>query len=357
MFMLKPDSGGKDSKTGKILLTVQPGQNLSLFSVIVELSPLPLLKFAILLSMISKLMITCLDDIMMNTRNGQAGAENAQGNGNPPPPSSLAQAIASILESQDEQTELLRQLMAKFACGGNGGRNAPTPAPTTYSDFAATHPPLFTEAGEPLEAHHWLRVMESKFGLLHCTKVQKTLFAAQQLLGETSAWWVNYTVTRPTDYQVTWAEFRDAFRAQDIPTGMMRKKHQEFLNLKQGGRSVHDYSKQFKQLAQYAPDQVDTDEKKKNRFMIGLSTKLQERMVLNTGGTFPEFVSNVMIADDAICAHKETKKRKAVAAPSDSAPLKYLMVYYHSSTYQPCQPQQHQHQHQQQQWAPRPPQH
>jgi hypothetical protein len=42
----------------------------------------------------------------------------------------------------------------------------------------ATHPPFFTEAGEPLEADHWLRVIESKFGLLHCTKVQKTLFAA-----------------------------------------------------------------------------------------------------------------------------------------------------------------------------------
>jgi hypothetical protein len=51
---------------------------------------------------------------------------------------------------------------------------------------------------------------------------------------------------------------------------------------------------------------VDTDEKKKDRFMIGLSTKLQERMALNTGGTFPEFISNVMIVDDAIRAHKET---------------------------------------------------
>jgi hypothetical protein len=38
---------------------------------------------------------------------------------------------------------------------------------------------------------------------------------------------------------------------------------------------VHDYSKQFNHLAQYALDQVDTDEKKKkDRFMIGLSTKL-----------------------------------------------------------------------------------
>jgi hypothetical protein len=66
------------------------------------------------------------------------------------------------------------------------------------------------------------------------------------------------------------------------------------MDLKQGGRSVHDYSKQFNHLAQYAPDQVDTDEKKKDRFMIGLSTKLQECMGLNTGGTFPEFISNVM---------------------------------------------------------------
>jgi hypothetical protein len=67
---------------------------------------------------------------------------------------------------------------------------------------------------------------------------------------------------------------------------------------------------------------VDTDEKKKDCFMIGLSTKLQERMAFNTGGTFPEFVSNVMIADDAIRAHKETKKRKVVTAPSSCAPLK-----------------------------------
>jgi hypothetical protein len=78
------------------------------FSVIIELSPLPLLKFALVWSLISKLMVTCLDGRMMNTRNVQNRAENSQGNGNPPPPPSLAQAIASILESRDEQNELLR---------------------------------------------------------------------------------------------------------------------------------------------------------------------------------------------------------------------------------------------------------
>jgi hypothetical protein len=54
----------------------------------------------------------------------------------------------------------------------------------------------------------------------------------------------------------------------------MWKKRQEFMDLKQGKRSMHDYSKQFNHLAQYAPDQVNTDDKKKDCFMIGLSTKL-----------------------------------------------------------------------------------
>jgi hypothetical protein len=37
---------------------------------------------------------------------------------------------------------------------------------------------------------------------------------------------------------------------------------------------MYDYSKLFNHLAQYAPVEVDTDDKKKDRFMIGLSMKL-----------------------------------------------------------------------------------
>jgi hypothetical protein len=72
-----------------------------LFPVIDE-SPLPLIKFAILLSLISQLMVPYLDDRMVNTYKGRVGAKNAQGNGNPPPPPTLAQGITSILECRDE---------------------------------------------------------------------------------------------------------------------------------------------------------------------------------------------------------------------------------------------------------------
>jgi hypothetical protein len=232
---------------------------------------------------------------------------------------------------------LLRQLEANSARGGHRVRNAPAPALTTYNDFGATNPPLFNKAGEPLEADHWLRVIESKFELLHCTEVQKTLFTTQQVHGDANAWWANYITTHPVDYQVSWTEFRSAFRAHHIPAGMTREKRQKFMNLKQGGRSMHNYFKLFNHMSQYTLDQVDTNDKKKDRFMIGLSTKLQERMALNTGGSFPEFVSNVIITDDAIGAHKDAKKRKVIAAPFCSAPPMYRTVYHHGPTYPPRQ--------------------
>jgi hypothetical protein len=139
---------------------------------------------------------------------------------------------------------------------------------------------------------------------------------------------------------VQWAEFHEAFRAQHIPVGIMKSKHGEFLDLQQGNKSVYAYSKMFNHLAQYASEQVDTDEKKTYQFMNGLSTKLQKRLALHADWTFLELVSNVIIADDANRAHQGSKKKKALAAPAGSAPHKYRMVcapHHHP-------PQQHHHQ-------------
>jgi hypothetical protein len=49
---------------------------------------------------------------------------------------------------------------------------------------------------------------------------------------------------------------------------------------------VYAYSKLFNHLAQYALEQVNTDEKKYH-FMNGLSTKLQEHLALNAAATHP----------------------------------------------------------------------
>jgi hypothetical protein len=120
---------------------------------------------------------------------------------------------------------------------------------TSYTDFLATHPLTFAEATDPLEAENWLRIIESKFGLLHCTKIQKTLFAAQQLHGPMIAWWTNFTATIQDGHQVPWAEFRTTFHGHHIPAGLMAHKLYEFLHLQQGSSSVYNYSKKFNHLS------------------------------------------------------------------------------------------------------------
>ena len=66
------------------------------------------------------------------------------------------------------------------------------------------HPPTFTLMTEPLDAEHWLRILEQKFLLLVVTEEQKVRFAAQQLLGSTSAWWDTFNAMQPVDQCVTW---------------------------------------------------------------------------------------------------------------------------------------------------------
>jgi hypothetical protein len=103
---------------------------------------------------------------------------------------------------------------------------------TSYSEFLATHPPLFSGGRDPLEVDDWLRTIESKFSLLNCTEYKKTLYAAQQLRGLAGAWWASYTATLPADHHVPWGEFRTTFRGHHLSAGTMRHKLAELLDLR-----------------------------------------------------------------------------------------------------------------------------
>jgi hypothetical protein len=124
--------------------------------------------------------------------NGRAGATTNElrnaAHGTPPPPVSLEQLLAT-------QNELMRVLTGNLVQHEACPPHRQPGVETSYTDFLATHPLMFAEAIDPLEADNWLRIIESKFRLLHYTEIQKTLFVAQQLHGPVSAWWANFTAT------------------------------------------------------------------------------------------------------------------------------------------------------------------
>ncbi|GJN40075.1 hypothetical protein PR202_gb29243 [Eleusine coracana subsp. coracana] len=114
----------------------------------------------------------------------------------------------------------------------------------------------------------------------------------------------------PPYHQFTWAEFTKAFREHHIREGLISQKLKQFLALKQGNMKVHAYSKIFNCLAQYAPEHVDTNAKKKVLFKEGLTTKLQSHIVLNPTASFNEFVNDAIILEDSLHIHKAAKDKK-----------------------------------------------
>jgi hypothetical protein len=186
-----------------------------------------------------------------------------RGGASPRPPNSLEQLLAT-------QNDLMRGLVENDErCGAKHQQPQHQEKDSSYSDFLATHPPVFVNAIDPLEVESWLCTMESKFGLLHCTEYQKTLYTVQQLRGVAGAWWASYIATLPDDHHVPWGEFYTAFRAHHLSVGLLHSKLKGFLDLEEGNHSVFDYMRQFNTLAQYRSYHVDTDERRPTCTMWG----------------------------------------------------------------------------------------
>ena len=62
-----------------------------------------------------------------------------------------------------------------------------------------------------------------------------------------------------------------AFLAKFFPLEVRERKIQEFINLRQGGMNVKEYSLKFTQLSTYAPTMVADSRAKMNKFVLGIS--------------------------------------------------------------------------------------
>jgi hypothetical protein len=205
----------------------------------------------------------------------------------------------------------------------------------SYSYFLTTHPQVFADATDPLEADSWLRTTESKFGLLYCTEYQKTLYVVQQLRGAAGAWWASYIATLPDDHHVPWGEFHTAFCAHHLSAGLLRSKLKEFLDLEQGNHSVFHYRRQFNTLVQYRTYHIDTDEKKANLYRARLTIHLQEHLVHLSSLSYNELASAAIDQERRmkVVAEADEKKRKRMmpgstgSGSSSGAPPKHRMLY------------------------------
>ena len=161
--------------------------------------------------------------------------------------------------------------------------NMPPPPPPggprdKYRDFMSLHPLAFSQSAEPLDVDDWLMTVDKKLDLVHCGDHERVLYTSSKLEGTAADWWDAYLTAHANPDAITWVEFRNSFRTRFIPSGIMKQKLKEFLELKQGSLSVAEYRDRFTQLSRYAPNEVDTDEKQQERFLGGLIGPLKYQL-------------------------------------------------------------------------------
>jgi hypothetical protein len=136
---------------------------------------------------------------------------------------------------------------------------------------------------------------------------EKVLYATHFLAG---AWWENVHAMQPEGQVMTWDAFKTKFRKAHVPSGLIKIMRDKFLNLKQGGMSVTEYLDKFTTWGRYAPNDIDTDEKKRERFLNGLQEELQTYLVAVHYPDLEAMVDAAIMVEDKNKAACESRKRR-----------------------------------------------
>jgi hypothetical protein len=127
---------------------------------------------------------------------------------------------------------------------------------------------------------------------------------------------------QPEGQVMTWEAFKTKFRKAHIPSRLLKIMRDKFLNLKQGGMSVTEYLNKFTTWGRYAPNDIDTNEKKRECFMNGLQEDLQPYLVTVPYNDLEALVDAVVMVEDKNKGGRESQKRRMMSqgGPSSQRP-------------------------------------
>jgi hypothetical protein len=118
------------------------------------------------------------------------------------------------------------------------------------------------------------------------------------LEGPAADWWDAYVEAHKEPESINWQEFKNNFRSHHVPLGVMILKKKEFEDLKQDSMIVSEYVTRFTQLSRYAPDNVDTNEKKKDWFLNGLNDGLAYAFEARDFVNFQDMVNKAIFLEN-----------------------------------------------------------
>ena len=169
---------------------------------------------------------------------------------------------------------------------------------------------MFSQTKEPLDVEDWLRTIENNLTVAAVGNNEKVLYASHYLAGTARNWWEGVRARLPVGQVLTWAEFAEAFKKAHIPSALIKRMKDEFCHLRQGGQTVVGYLDRFTQLSRYAPEDVDTEPKRKDRFLDGLHDELQVILVAMQFTDLESLADAAILMEGKMKSVAENRKRR-----------------------------------------------
>ncbi|KAK1680424.1 hypothetical protein QYE76_041272 [Lolium multiflorum] len=223
----------------------------------------------------------------------------------------MMQMLQMMMEDR-EATRAERQAnlaaLQQIAQNNQGHGNHDHPG-SKLKNFQNTNPPMFSKTEEPLDADDWLQTMENNLEVAGVEAAEKVLFATHYLSGPARAWWTSARAMN-AGQMMNWEDFKLKFSKYHVPQGLIKKMRDEFRELKQGRMSVVEYRDKFLTLSRYAPDETDTNEKRKERFLNGLHDEMQTVLVNIPFADLEALVDSAIQMEGKLHPANENRKRR-----------------------------------------------
>ncbi|KAK1561306.1 hypothetical protein QYE76_007975 [Lolium multiflorum] len=235
----------------------------------------------------------------------------------------MLQLLQTMLADREtERAERQANLIALQNIANQGHGNHDHPG-SKLKNFQNTNPPVFSKTEEPLDADDWLQTMENNLEVAGVEANEKVLFATHYLAGPARAWWTSTRAMNGGQF-MTWEDFKLKFSKYHVPPGLIKKMRDEFRELKQGRMTVVEYRDKFLTLSRYAPDETDTVEKRKERFLNGRMMRC--RLSSSTSPSHLEALVDSTIQMEGKLNQAKRSKRRMASQSGSGHPKSFALA-------------------------------
>lgn len=148
----------------------------------------------------------------------------------------------------------------------------------SYKTFRSSGATEFNGVVDPIVALQWLQNTEKVFRITRVLDEDQVNYATAMFTDRALTWWDATYETLSADEKkaMSWEAFKVKFHNQYCPYDLQRRLEKEFLELRQGSRSVNDYETEFNKKARFASRFLTSERERIEHFVDGLRREIRD---------------------------------------------------------------------------------